>query len=154
LNHAFVDLTRAGTSGIVWIAIAIVVSAAYRRPAVLVLTVAADAVADLLAGLIRLAVPRDRPALDPLIAVPHSHSFPSGHAATSFACATVLAALVPRLRVPAFVLAAAIAFSRLYVGVHYPTDSIAGAVLGVGTATALLSLARGRRPRRPTLRSG
>ena len=79
---------------------------------------------------------RDRPPLryaEPkaLVSVPHDGSFPSGHAATSFAAATILAFAFPRLWPLLFTLAAAIAFSRVYVGVHYPLDVVAGAVLGV-----------------------
>jgi membrane-associated phospholipid phosphatase len=70
---------------------------------------------------------------------PHSHSFPSGHATTSFACATVLALMIPGLALPVFVLAAAVAWSRVYVGVHFPLDVLAGAVLGVAIG---LSVAR------------
>jgi undecaprenyl-diphosphatase len=149
-----VDLTRVGMGGIVWLALALVLALTTRRPSILVGTAIADAVAGLLATLIQLAVPRHRPGVAPLVAVPHTHSFPSGHAATSFACATVLAALLPCLRLPLFLLAAAIAFSRLYVGVHYPTDVLAGALLGVATATALLWLAGARRRSRPGPRSG
>jgi undecaprenyl-diphosphatase len=83
-----------------------------------------------------------------------THSFPSGHATVAFACATVLALAVPRLRVPLFVLAALIAFSRVYVGVHYPFDVLAGAVLGVGLATALRMLAGALRRSAPQPRRG
>ena len=89
-----------------------------------------------------------RPHLHALVARPHTHSFPSGHATTSFACATVLALLLPRLRVPLFLLAAAVAWSRVYVGVHYPLDVLGGAVLGVAIALALRVLVR-REARRP-----
>ena len=76
--------------------------------------------------------------------IPHSHSFPSGHTATAFAGATVLSYLVPRAA-PAFVLlAAAIAYSRLYVGVHFPLDVVGGAVIGIATALLLLVAARRR----------
>ncbi|MDP9285952.1 MAG: phosphatase PAP2 family protein [Actinomycetota bacterium] len=70
--------------------------------------------------------------------VVHSSSFPAGHAATAFAGAVVLSVVAPRLA-PAFLgLAVLIAISRVYVGVHYPTDVLAGAVLGalVGAAGA------------------
>src|SRR5262249_43678530 len=55
-----------------------------------------------------------------LVHAPQDHSFPSGHAATSFAAATVLTAFAPRLAPAWFLLAVAIGFSRVYVGVHYP----------------------------------
>ena len=69
--------------------------------------------------------------------VPTTSSFPSGHAATSFACALALARFAPMLTIPLFVLAGLIAFSRVYVGVHYPFDVLAGTVLGLALATAL-----------------
>jgi membrane-associated phospholipid phosphatase len=56
----------------------------------------------------------------------------------------VLTFAFPRLAAPLFVLAAAVAFSRVYVGVHYPLDVIGGAVLGALVATALRRLVTGR----------
>jgi undecaprenyl-diphosphatase len=62
--------------------------------------------------------------------VVHSSSFPAGHAATAFAGAVLLSLLAPRLA-PAFLaLATLIGLSRIYDGVHYPTDVLAGAALG------------------------
>ena len=133
--------------------------ALYRRWGVLLLTVVAVAVADWSATGIKALVDRDRPPVryaEPkaLVAVPHDHSFPSGHAATSFAGATMLAFAFPRLAPVLFVVAAAVAYSRIYVGAHYPLDVIGGAALGVGVATALRLLARGRLRLRPELRAG
>jgi undecaprenyl-diphosphatase len=62
---------------------------------------------------------------------PPTYSFPSGHAALSFAAATVLAFGVPRLTVVWFALAALVAFSRVYIGVHYPLDVTCGALIGL-----------------------
>lgn len=70
--------------------------------------------------------------LIPIIKKPSEFSFPSGHAGSSFASACVLYRKLPKkFGVPLLVLAILIAFSRLYVGVHYPTDVLAGAVTGI-----------------------
>ena len=63
---------------------------------------------------------------------PGDHSFPSGHSAGSFACAwAFFRAYKKKWGIPALVLASLIAISRLYVGVHYPTDVIGGIVIGI-----------------------
>ena len=134
--------------------VALILAVLWRRPWLFVAVLAADAAADTISLGLRDWIDRRRPPLvypepRPLVGVPHSGSFPSGHAATAFACATVIAWTAPRLAVPAFVLAAAISWSRIYVGVHWPLDVLGGAVLGVLVATALLTLARAlRRSRR------
>jgi undecaprenyl-diphosphatase len=112
--------------------------------------VLADVVAGLSSALLRWAIGRERPPLrfsepHPLVHVPGSGSFPSGHASTSFACAATLAWLTPLSPVVLYALAVLIAFSRVYVGVHYPLDVIAGAALGLGVATALRLLVEARR---------
>lgn len=81
-------------------------------------------------------VARARPSwLDPgvmlLIPPMTDYSFPSGHTMASFMAATVLARWNRRLAVPAYLLAGLIAFSRMYLYVHFPSDVLAGAVLGV-----------------------
>jgi undecaprenyl-diphosphatase len=116
---------------------------------VLGLTVVAVALADSSSLGLRAAFDRERPPLryaepEPLVRVPHDGSFPSGHAATSFAGATILAVAFPRLAPFLFVLAAAVAFSRVYVGVHYPLDIVGGAILGAAVAIILLFLVRRR----------
>ncbi len=130
-----------------WIAIAAALALVRRSPRVLALVVAADAGADLLAELVKHLVRRHRPLVDQLGRAEHSYSFPSGHTSTSFACALVLAVAAPRLRIPLYVLAAAIACSRLYNGDHYPLDVVGGAVLGTLTALLLLAAARLRSQR-------
>jgi len=141
-----VDLSRIGTDGLVFLVVALFVAVVWRRPWIFVAVVCADLVADALSYGLRDWIGRRRPPLvypepKPLVHVPHSGAFPSGHAAMAFACATVLAWWDLRLAVPAFVLAAAIAWSRVYVGVHWPLDILGGAVLGVLVAIALLKLA-------------
>ncbi len=77
---------------------------------------------------------------------PGGGSFPSGHAAGSFAFAAFIAVRAPRWAVPAFVWAVLVAWSRCVLGVHYPSDVVAGALLGsvVGLVFAKVSL-RARR---------
>ena len=120
---------------------------------------AAILVAESISGALKDWTGRDRPPLsnpepEPLVGLPATHSFPSGHATVSFACATVLALAVPSLRVPLYALAALIAFSRVYVGVHFPFDVLAGAVLGVAIAIALRKLAAALRRSGPGMRRG
>lgn len=64
-------------------------------------------------------------------------SFPSGHTSASFAAATALYAINRKWGAAAYVLAALMGFSRLYLGVHFPTDVVVGAVVGVLTAKAV-----------------
>jgi undecaprenyl-diphosphatase len=134
--------------------IGVALAVLWRRPSIGLLALAAVSAADLSATLLKVLIPRHRPRLHTIVREPHDHSFPSGHAATSFAGATLLSAYAPRLRVPLYALAVLIAFSRLYVGVHYPLDVLGGAVVGVGVATALLLLAAGRRRSRRGSRAG
>jgi undecaprenyl-diphosphatase len=129
----------------------------WRRPYPFLLVAATSITTSLLNALFKYAVRRDRPPtviLDPkpLMEVPTTSSFPSGHTSTSFACAYVISRLAPRLTIPVFVLAALIGFSRVYVGVHYPLDVVAGAIFGLIVARALLmlltALQRSRQSRR------
>ena len=155
----FVWLSHLGTFGAVWLGIALVLAVLRRRPDLLLLVLAADGVADLVTYAIKRLVDVERPAVryakpKALVAVPHDHSFPSGHAATSFACATILAFAFPRLAAPLYLLAAAIAYSRVYVGVHYPFDVVVGALLGIAVAIALRRLARAPRRSRRSPRPG
>lgn len=73
-------------------------------------------------------------AIQLLISAPTDFSFPSGHTFASFACSTALFLEDRRLGVPALILAGLIAFSRLYLYVHYPTDVLAGLLLGIAAA--------------------
>jgi len=79
-----------------------------------------------------LALAESRLIVPPL----YDYSFPSGHTTASFATATVLAAHWPALLWPCMALAALVGLSRTYLGHHYPSDVVAGALIGVGWAYA------------------
>ena len=160
LDPFFAALSYAGSFGFVWLGIAFGISGfSWSRPWLWTRVGAAILLAESVSGALKAWVERDRPPLsnpdpEPLVNLPETYSFPSGHATVSFACATVLALAVPRLRVPLYALAALIAFSRVYVGVHFPLDVLAGAVLGVAIAIALRMLAAALRRSAPGMRRG
>jgi membrane-associated phospholipid phosphatase len=86
---------------------------------------------------IKLVVRRRRPqlaGLDPVVATPTTLSFPSAHASTAFAGALAYSRVgAPAL--PLYALAAGLSYSRLYLGVHYPSDVLAGALIGTAFAS-------------------
>jgi undecaprenyl-diphosphatase len=106
-------------------------------------------------------VDRTRPCFDvagveALIAQVHSRSFPSSHAANMFGAATILSLGAGGWWRMTYVLAFLVGLSRIYVGVHYPTDVLAGAVLGVIVGLTIWTLAEAlglMRPR-PTAQPG
>jgi undecaprenyl-diphosphatase len=127
-----------------------------RKPTTALLATAAFFAASWIDGLLKDAFERPRPpvvdpAIHPLVAVPHSYSMPSGHASTAFAAAVAVGLVYERLRWPLLALAVVIGVSRVWLGVHYLSDVLAGAVLGTIVAVALWLVFRaaagGRWPR-------
>lgn len=140
-------VTHLGDKGMVWIAIALVclVIGKTRKTGCLVIL---SLLGSLLVNNVFLKnlVARTRPyevveGLQRLIAAPHDFSFPSGHTGSSFAAAVVIFYMCPRkYGVPALILAVLISLSRLYLGVHYPTDVLGGAVTGTLIALGVCKL--------------
>lgn len=126
-------LATLGEYGWIWLAIgaALALADGDRREQWL----AAGVLGPLAIGLnfaVKLAVRRPRPTIEgypPLGGAPSSLSFPSAHATASFACATAMTRVDPAAAV-LFALAALIAAGRPYLGMHYPSDVLAGALLG------------------------
>ncbi len=137
-DSVFPIITYLGEAGVIWIVIGLVLLLLKktRRQGVLVLCAMA---AGFLLGeiLLKNTICRERPfqtfpAFTPLlISPPSGFSFPSGHTCSSLAAATVLCGCSRKRGIPALVLACLIAFSRIFLFVHWPTDVLAGAVLGV-----------------------
>lgn len=140
-------ITYMGSGGAIWIVTALIMLASrkYRKTG---FKIAAALILSLLICnmLIKPTVARVRPyevntAIELIISKPTEYSFPSGHTSSSFAAATVLMLCEDRkIWVPAMVTAALIAFSRLYLYVHYPTDVICGMALGAIFAFAAVKL--------------
>jgi len=84
---------------------------------------------------LKLAIPRPRPfiTIPTTIALDREagSSFPSGHAVRIFAFSFIAARLKPRFTIPLYLLAFLVAFSRIYVGQHYPLDVFTGALIGL-----------------------
>lgn len=153
LDPVFIALSAIGYSGLIWIALAPVLALRTRRSVLgcTALTALCVWTADLAALALKGLTDRKRPfdaleGVEPLFGGTLGGSLPSGHAATSFAGAVVLTYLFRRGAPAFFLLAVAIAFSRIYVGVHFPSDVLAGAALGAGVAVLILAAVRFRRP--------
>ena len=112
-----------------------------RRGWAIVLTIVfGGAPAWLVADLLKVVFQRPRPfdeigGIEVLIAPPSSYSFPSGDTAGAFGAAVALGHALPRLRWPAILIASGIALARVATGVHYPSDVVAGAVIGIAFGT-------------------
>ena len=143
LDAVMPRITHLGDAGAVWIALALVLLCVPRGRRTGLAMVLALTVGLLICNLtLKPLVARMRPfdyqllyfgkEIELLIQTPTDFSFPSGHTIASFEAATVVLLRSKKWGIAAMALAALIAFSRLYLYVHYPTDVLASLVLGIG----------------------
>ena len=147
LDALAVFLNYAGEHGEIWIAFTLLLLL-FRRTRKAGCAMATALVLYLVAGdcILKPLFARPRPcdvdtAITILVKRPHGHSFPSGHTASGVAAAYALWLQNRKLGAPALVLAAFIAFTRLYLYVHFPTDILGGAVLGIVLGAAASAIA-------------
>ena len=136
LERAVVRFSCLGEHSRLWVSLALAGAACDRphRPLYtrLLVTLVATEVVN---ALLKVGIDRPRPSLpglSPLMSSRSAQSCPSAHAATSFAAARLLSRALPAP--PVYLAAAAMALSRPYVGVHYPSDVLAGVALGTAVA--------------------
>ena len=138
LDNIMIFITSLGNGGMIWIAATIVLLIPKKtRKAGIMSAVALLGSLIINNNIVKNIVQRPRPFvtfadLQIIIPTPSEFSFPSGHTSSSFAAAAVFYRHLPKkLGIPSVILAGLIGFSRLYVGVHYPTDVIAGVLMGI-----------------------
>lgn len=137
LDIAMPFITRLGNRGAVWIICSLIfIIVPKTRKAGVAMAVSLILEALCCNVILKPFVARPRPCdvhaeVLLLIPRPEGFSFPSGHTGASFAAASALFFGRERMGIPALILAALIGFSRLYLYVHYPTDVLAGALIGI-----------------------
>ena len=143
-------ITSVGNLGIIWIVISVLLMTKkdYRvlGQTILIALVITTIIGE---GIIKNIVKRKRPFYgdddkELLISRPITYSFPSGHTASSFAVAAVFIKTDNAASLEIILLACLIAFSRIYLGVHYPSDVIGGGIIGVlcGSITVIIFLGK------------
>ena len=140
LDKVMVFFTSLGNAGLLWIGLAVVMLffKKYRKCAI---SIGIALVFKELIGnvILKELIMRERPCwIDPtvelLVNSPSSFSFPSGHTFDAFAASVTVFLNHKKEGIAAMIVAALIAFSRMYVFVHFPTDIFGGMVLGTGVA--------------------
>lgn len=140
LDKLMVIFTYLGSAGFIWILIALILIFSGKNKKYGIAMMLSLALCLLIGNLtLKPLIARIRPCdindtVNLLIKRPTDASFPSGHTMASFAAAVSLLYYNKKIGLLALILASLIAFSRLYLYVHYPTDILAGMLIGIGIA--------------------
>jgi undecaprenyl-diphosphatase len=137
MDKLMITITSLGNAGFIWIIICtlLIISKKYRKIGIIALCsliIGAILGEGILKHIFQRARPFEHVQISTLlISEPSSYSFPSGHTTSSFAVSCVLAKYFKKYAFGIYGFAFLIAFSRLYLYVHYPTDVLAGVILGL-----------------------
>lgn len=137
LDKIMILLTNAGEGGLLWIVLAVILLFNKKHRKTGVIVIGAVLLTYIFGELaLKNIICRVRPCYAKplaklLIPKPHTYSFPSGHSSSSFAAAIILSKYIKKGAPLFYTLAAGVAFSRMYLYVHYPSDIIAGIILGI-----------------------
>jgi undecaprenyl-diphosphatase len=137
LNEIMIFLTTIGEKGLIWVLISLVLVIRRKTRYIGIVTMGALVLSAIAGeGVLKHLIERPRPfdaypAVQLLIEKATTSSFPSGHTTASFAAAFVLGHYLKQYAPVFWILAVAIAFSRLYLFMHYPSDVLGGMVLGL-----------------------
>lgn len=141
----FTFLSRMGNGGAIWFCFALYLSAGLHQTRYALMLFFSIILSHLVSQILKPIIGRPRPFVTYpvkrlLIHTPGGYSCPSGHSSTSFAAATVLCIAGRQFGVAAVILAVGIAFSRIFLFVHYPSDTVIGAAIGILCAFLIFSL--------------
>ena len=143
LDRIMVFLTNLGDAGIIWIVIALVLTCMKKTRKCGILMLVSMALGLIIGNVIlKNLIQRARPCwIDTnillLIPKPTDYSFPSGHTLASFEAAIMILLHNKKWGIPAIIFAILIAFSRMYLFVHFPTDILGGIIIAAGISIAV-----------------
>lgn len=148
LDKIMIVLSALGEGGIFWIALSVVLAIPKKTRRCGITMMISMAFTFILGNLmLKNLIARPRPftvdtSVNLIVPIPREYSFPSGHTMNGFTAATSIFLYYKKAGIGALVFAAAIAFSRMYLFVHYPTDILGGIIIGVLDAVLSYYLVR------------